>query len=252
MVTVILNVTAGLLAMTGAIFGAFSLQEPGELYAHHAWLWSGLVAGLALGVATGLVSRIFEGQTYPRRVHFRQSPTIWLTGAAMFGLFASLGGQPVTAVLATLAAGLSASLAAGGSRSGGNDQRGLSPAALLLDDRTCALVAAAICLVFAAVTSFPLGFPGGFLVIDLLVIAGLWILLPTAAVTSGAWGQFCLARLVLALSRKTPLRLMGFLSEAHDRGVLRQAGGIYQFRHNLLQDHLAGVPATAPAAPAVL
>jgi len=40
---------------------------------------------------------------------------------------------------------------------------------------------------------------------------------------------------------------MGFLSEAHDRGVLRQAGGVYQFRHNLLQDHLAGRPPTGSA-----
>jgi hypothetical protein len=36
-----------------------------------------------------------------------------------------------------------------------------------------------------------------------------------------------------------PLRLVGALREAHDRGILRQAGGYYQFRHNLLQDHLS-------------
>ena len=54
-----------------------------------------------------------------------------------------------------------------------------------------------------------------------------------------AWQRFLLVRLLLAGSRHTPLRLMTFLDEAHDRGVLRQAGGFYQFRHGRLQDRLA-------------
>jgi hypothetical protein len=53
------------------------------------------------------------------------------------------------------------------------------------------------------------------------------------------WGKFCLTRLLLAVRGHTPPRLMAFLREARDRGVLRQTGGVYQFRHNRLQDHLA-------------
>jgi nucleoside phosphorylase len=53
------------------------------------------------------------------------------------------------------------------------------------------------------------------------------------------WGIFGLARVLLAVRRRTPLRLIGFLTEAHQRGILRQAGGFYQFRHNRLQDQLA-------------
>jgi hypothetical protein len=32
---------------------------------------------------------------------------------------------------------------------------------------------------------------------------------------------------------------MGFLADAHKRGVLRQAGAVYQFRHIELQHRLA-------------
>jgi hypothetical protein len=32
---------------------------------------------------------------------------------------------------------------------------------------------------------------------------------------------------------------MGFLADAHQRGVLRQAGAVYQFRHIELQHRLA-------------
>jgi hypothetical protein len=44
----------------------------------------------------------------------------------------------------------------------------------------------------------------------------------------------------LALRRSTPLRLMPCLEDAHRRGVLRQAGAVYQFRHARLQQRLAG------------
>lgn len=56
---------------------------------------------------------------------------------------------------------------------------------------------------------------------------------------AGAWGQFLLARVWLASSGRLPWRLMAFLADAHRRGVLRQAGGVYQFRHALLRDRLA-------------
>ena len=61
---------------------------------------------------------------------------------------------------------------------------------------------------------------------------GLWMLL------SRAWGAFVLSRGWLALRGQAPLRLMRFLDDAHRRGVLRQVGGVYQFRHARLQDCL--------------
>lgn len=41
---------------------------------------------------------------------------------------------------------------------------------------------------------------------------------------------------------------MTFLDDAHRRGILRQNGAVYEFRHVLLQRHLAGRPTRdAPA-----
>jgi hypothetical protein len=38
---------------------------------------------------------------------------------------------------------------------------------------------------------------------------------------------------------------MRFLADAHQRGVLRQAGAVYQFRHAELQRHLARAAVTS-------
>jgi hypothetical protein len=54
------------------------------------------------------------------------------------------------------------------------------------------------------------------------------------------WGPFAVARSYLAASRRLPWRFMTFLHDAHtNRGVLRQVGAIYQFRHVELQRRLA-------------
>ncbi|MCC5480471.1 NACHT domain-containing protein [Streptomyces barringtoniae] len=58
--------------------------------------------------------------------------------------------------------------------------------------------------------------------------------------TQTAWPHFVIVRTHLALRRKLPWKLIGFLQDAHKyRGVLRQAGPMYQFRHIDLQRHLA-------------
>jgi hypothetical protein len=66
---------------------------------------------------------------------------------------------------------------------------------------------------------------------------GLAIGLTTAL--SRSWGAYLLSRAWLALRGHTPLRLNRFLEDAHRRGVLRQAGTIYQFRHARLPDRLS-------------
>jgi hypothetical protein len=53
------------------------------------------------------------------------------------------------------------------------------------------------------------------------------------------WTSYVLARGWLAFRRQLPLPLMAFLADAHQRGVLRQAGATYQFRHLELQRRLA-------------
>jgi NACHT domain len=89
------------------------------------------------------------------------------------------------------------------------------------------------------------------------VVAGLLIIPPTKAIVIGpavglmfglavgslivlskTWGAFVFSRTWQALRGHQPWRLMKFLADARRRGVLRQAGGVYQFRHARLQDHL--------------
>jgi hypothetical protein len=71
-----------------------------------------------------------------------------------------------------------------------------------------------------------------FIWLFLLPVFGGMLLLASA---SGAWLACCA---LLSWRSRLPLRLMSFLEEAHRRGVLRQAGGVYQFRHALLQERL--------------
>ncbi|MFI8961883.1 helix-turn-helix domain-containing protein [Streptomyces sp. NPDC053493] len=54
-----------------------------------------------------------------------------------------------------------------------------------------------------------------------------------------AWGRWIvLARFVLPLSGRLPWDPAAFLEDAYHRGVLRQTGAVYQFRHVRLQHHL--------------
>ncbi|MFC4065899.1 NACHT domain-containing protein [Actinoplanes subglobosus] len=71
------------------------------------------------------------------------------------------------------------------------------------------------------------------------LVTGLGIGL-TISLARSAWGVYLLTRYYLAITGRLPWRLLPFLSEAHQRrGVLRQAGPIYQFRHIELQRRLA-------------
>lgn len=58
--------------------------------------------------------------------------------------------------------------------------------------------------------------------------------------TFTAWGQWVvLARVWLPLAGRLPWDPAAFLDDAYHRGVLRQTGAVYQFRHVRLQHHLA-------------
>ncbi|MGW1004990.1 NACHT domain-containing protein [Streptomyces sp. NPDC002520] len=73
----------------------------------------------------------------------------------------------------------------------------------------------------------------------LLLAIGLplaWVLYSFGA---SAWGGFAVARLYFWATGRLPWQLMAFLEDAHARGVLRQSGGVYRFRHIELRDRLA-------------
>jgi hypothetical protein len=52
------------------------------------------------------------------------------------------------------------------------------------------------------------------------------------------WPSYMIVKTWLAFHR-VPWPLMDFLADAHSRGVLRQTGAVYQFRHIELQRRLA-------------
>lgn len=72
------------------------------------------------------------------------------------------------------------------------------------------------------------------------VIAGL-VYAFAAAYCAGLWPltRFRLTHALLASRGWLPWHLWTFLEDAHRRGVLRQAGTVWQFRHALLQNYLA-------------
>ncbi|MDN3356818.1 NACHT domain-containing protein [Actinomadura sp. DC4] len=61
-----------------------------------------------------------------------------------------------------------------------------------------------------------------------------------AVLVLSAWFRWVLTRVSLAGSGRLPWSLVRFLRDAHKLGLLRQVGGVYQFRHRSVRDRLAG------------
>ena len=170
-----------------------------EMRALH-WSPVGLIIGVTVGVAIGA--------------------KVWLDAGPGLGLAAGI----ITGALGGLAAGLEGAPV--------DLKKAVGPQAVLAQDRgTFWLVGILGALSFglgAWVAVRPsVGLAGGLTV-------GL-----VAACVQASWGAFVITRSWLAMRRQISWPLMGFLDDAHRRGVLRQAGAIYQFRHDELQDHLA-------------
>jgi Pentapeptide repeats (8 copies)/NACHT domain len=72
---------------------------------------------------------------------------------------------------------------------------------------------------------------------------GLWITAffgSICATLVARWPFYCFAHVWLAFKRHVPWSFMEFLADAHQRGILRQTGAVYQFRHIELQHRLGG------------
>lgn len=107
--------------------------------------------------------------------------------------------------------------------------RAVSPVHTFREDRAVALVGAIPFIVFSAFVSFWLRFE---LFIGPSVAVG-WLM-------SSAYARFSITRTVLAVRGRLPWRTMSFLDDACRRGVLRQFGAVYEYRHERLRDRLTG------------
>jgi hypothetical protein len=54
-----------------------------------------------------------------------------------------------------------------------------------------------------------------------------------------AYGWLWIARICLTISRATPIALISFMEDAYEKGLFRQAGPTYSFRHLELQHYFA-------------
>ncbi|WP_221348326.1 NACHT domain-containing protein [Streptomyces beigongshangae] len=129
--------------------------------------------------------------------------------------------------------------------------RAAGPHSTLRTDRDATLARSAIAALLsggaclALISAMP---PGGTLG---TMHTEVWVQVGTSALALSAWGRLGPARVWLALTGRAPWRLMGFLAEAHRRGVLRQSGARYEFCHLRLQQSLAASAAPGGQGPAV-
>jgi hypothetical protein len=198
----------------------------------------GLVGGLGVGLAVGLAVWLVGGlgsrpvepaeAADPRSVFARDRGAfraIVLAVGFGFGLVFGLAGGLAGGLVFGLVVGLMVGLAFGFVIGGGfGFGYGLG-------------VGIVVGFGFGLVVGQVVGLVGG-LVFGLVFGLGFGLVV---GLRQTAWGWFAVARCWLALRGRLPWRLMGFLADAHQqRGVLRQAGAVYQFRHVELQRHLAG------------
>ncbi|MEV4389198.1 NACHT domain-containing protein [Micromonospora sp. NPDC049580] len=167
-------------------------------------------------------------------------------GAAIFGQSGARVGVPAC-VLGALAGGIGGGLYEAATPT--DITKAVSPAAVLTRDRATFFASMAVVLPLAACAAIttamsppdpfngsPQGIGYGVGVgVSLFVSVGLAI-----AFYQASWGGFALSCCWLWITRRTPLRVMGVLEDAHvTRGVLRQSGAVYQFRHVEIQRRLA-------------
>lgn len=250
--------------MLGRAIGMASGFGVGFPYVFQGEFATGVANGTAAGLFCGLVAAFFvhEPRSAPSRVTLRMRGTsgrfmrrtaVGLLLGTVYGavLGASLGilEGPTTGIIFSLlpvAMGLLLGVIDGLKLwidTPADVTRATSPRTVLSDDRVASFLRALVVGLFVTVATLLTTAPayGPATAAGLACAVGLAFALTDrmAGVVSTAWGRFVLVRAWLALRRKLPWRLMAFLADAHERGVLRQSGAVHQFRHARLQRRLA-------------
>jgi serine/threonine protein kinase len=178
--------------------------------------WGGLVGGLVFGLLWATGSAI-----YSVAVQDSSGPSIAFK--ARDGLVLGIGLGVAIGLVAAVGAGL---------ETVSEKEKAARPSALLTKNRINVLIQL---LTAGLVIGIGYGAVGG---LAPGIAAGLIVALGLGTLT--AWGRWVLlARLWLPLRGRVPWALVAFLEDAYHRGVLRQAGAVYQFRHARVQTWLA-------------
>lgn len=137
----------------------------------------------------------------------------------------------------------------------------IDPRTSLANDRNACLLHACVGLlvvgpsfglVVGALTNTLAGLAAGLAMSTSSALTGIIITGLPATRMPGAglqWVPYTIALVWLAARRQVPLRLLRFLDDAHARGVLRQEGAVYQFRHTRVLQHLLREPTAQPPSP---
>jgi len=215
-----------------------------------AWLTAGGWTGI---FATTIAAMLFGAQFYVRGSSnsFSSEFLSGLSGGFSSGIIVtlvtgmSIGPAIGAAIFLTMTSGTigqslqhrSFSLLSGRSINGMTP-----PASLALERQTVLVQSCGIALGSGLVAGLAVG---GTTDLNAGVIAGIGVGAVAGLFCSPVeprWPSYMVARLWLALNRDLPWFLMTFLTEAYHRGVLRQVGAMYQFRHIELQRELAAEP----------
>lgn len=214
----------------------------------------GLLCGLVFGVGYGFEHGVLKGLLWGTGPLATLS--FGLYDAVFFGFVFMLGGGATLGLLAFLETPL-------------DIRSAVNPMGLLRTNRRTVI---AQCLVWVPVFGLLAGVGSALAVPLLSMLLGplVWdfsssVKLGVISALGGAlgyalaltaWGQWLVfSRIWLPLTGRLPWAVVAFLEDAYRRGVLRQAGAVYQFRHARLQDHLArtyrarGAATTRGAAP---
>jgi hypothetical protein len=243
------GLVVGSMSLAGAGLGSWL---PGE------YVWSFLI-GVLFAFTTGLAFWLLFADMGRRPARVR--PRVDRATAARFlrrfalGAAASASATIIVALVGRAGLAFAATLGVACGLAGGitvwlaaaADTYATRPRRLLRHDRSAALasglaVGALIALGGWAATALFIRFSDvrAFIAVDAIpvtVVAGLAAGLAIALGRS--WGRLALARIWLGLTRRLPLRVMAFLADMNDRGVLVERGGVYRFRYPRLQDHLS-------------
>jgi hypothetical protein len=241
---------------SGLLVGLLAGLGFGLLFGLGAGLLAGLLAGLGFGLLVGLGG--VPAERLPARgmrmdlgedsVGLGCGLAVALVVGLVFGLGVGLGVGLAFGLKYGLLAGLGVGLVAGSAFdliAAPDDLAGVaSPRVVLARDRQAALLPMLqYGLVFGLGVGLAVGFKFGFGVgLGVGLVFGLAVGLGVGSAQSmseTAWPSYMLTRGWLALHGRLLWPLMSFLADAHRRGVLRQTGAVYQFRHIELQHRLA-------------
>ncbi|QUQ63285.1 XRE family transcriptional regulator [Kutzneria sp. CA-103260] len=199
---------------------------------------AGLLGGFAVGLGYASATTLERMILYPQYSGL-VAVRVTLVNAVVLGIVFGLAAALVLGLMAVLEAPLDIGSAA-------------TPIGLLNTNRATVVRQVLMLAPMIAVTIIF----GGAVVVDLLqsslgpllwplnaaliigIVGGLSGAL-SYALAFTAWGQWVvLSRVWLPLTGRLPWATVTFLRDAYQRGVLRQAGAVYQFRHARLKDHL--------------